>query len=159
MNPNPKQVVVWPASVKEVLSYHSTAYMLMTDSGWIARAAWWLLKKRRALTPFVETTRTWTFYPHHQQPLHDAMLKACDSDLPFIRDGKAVFIIGGRTFQELTNAPAFKNTVTFECCPFKSEDPYYGRRAFNIPVHVVPNMVGMALVPRVLIEMKNEATA
>lgn len=152
MRPRPQSVAIWPASAKEVLSYRQTPYMLMTGAGWIARAAWWVLKKQGALTPFVETIRTWTFEPAAQKPLYDAMIEAAGSDLPHVVSGNAVFIIGSKNFQDLATAPAFKRVLTFESGPFAINDPYYGRRVFNIPIHVVPNMVGFALVPKVLIE-------
>jgi hypothetical protein len=82
------------------------------------------------------------------------MLAAVDNDLRYIYEGKAVFIIGGATFSELVSAPEFRDQMRFVTGPFGMNDHYHGRRMFDIPIHVVPNMTGVAVVPRVLIEHK-----
>lgn len=150
-----QSVAIWPSSVREVVERKETAYMLFdAKAGWLARMAWKLLKKLNALTPYMESVRRWEYVPHKQGALHEAMLKAVDYDLRYVYDGKAAFIIGGATFSELVNAPAFRDQMTFMTGPFGMDDGYRGRRMFDIPIHVVPNMVGMAVVPRVLIETK-----
>jgi hypothetical protein len=150
-----QSVAVWPASVREIIERKETPYRLLdAKAGMVARAAWWLLQKLNALTPYLETVRRWDYVPQEQGALHEAMLKAVDYDLRYIEDGKAVFIIGGATFSELVSAPAFREQVVFATGPFRMDDPYRGRRMFDIPIHVVPGMVGMAVVPRVFIEAK-----
>lgn len=151
----PQDVAIWPASTREIVERNETPYMLLdAKAGVVARSAWWLLKTMKALTPYFESVRKWTYVPHEQKALHEAMLAAVDYDLSFVADGKAVFIIGGATFSELVNAPAFRDQMRFMTGPFGMDDGYRGRRMFDIPIHVVPNMVGMAVVPRMLIEAK-----
>lgn len=150
-----QRVAIWPTSIMEVVERRATPYRLLErNAGYLARAAWWLLNKLKALEPYFETVRTWTYVPHEQAPLHEAMLKAVDYDLRYVADDKAVFIIGGATFSELVGAPAFQEQMRFSTGPFGMNDPYRGRRMFDIPIHVVPNMTGMAIVPRVIIESK-----
>lgn len=150
-----KRVAVWPASVRDVIERKETPYMLLdSKAGIVARWAWWVLHKLKALTPYVETVRRWEYVPHQQRALHEAMLEAVDHDLRYVADGKAVFIVGGATFSELASAPAFREQMQFMTGPFGVEDPYHGRRIFDIPIHVVPGMVGMAVVPRVIVETK-----
>ncbi len=154
-----QQVAVWPASVRSVIERKETPYKFLdANAGMVARAAWWLLNKLGALRPFFESVQRWEYVPHNQAPLHEAMMKAIDYDLRYIENGKAVFIIGGQTFSELVSAPAFRDQMRFMTGPFYldggSRDPYHGRRMFDVPVHVVPGMVGMAVVPRVIIEKR-----
>lgn len=148
-------VAVWPASIREIVERKETPYRLLdAKAGVVARAAWWLLQKLNALTPYMETVRQWDYVPDKQGPLHEAMLWAVNRDLRYIADGKAVFIIGGATFSELTKAPVFREHMMFMTGPFAMNDSYHGRRMFDIPIHIVPGMVGMAVVPRVFIEAK-----
>jgi hypothetical protein len=145
-------VTVWPASVRETIEYHDTPYKLMDGkAGLLARGAWWLLHKLGALSPFVEKVTRWHFVPREQKALHEAMLAAA-GDLRDIYDGSQVFLIGGQTFRDLVGSPVFRNYMVFQTGPFGVNDPYFGRRIFDVPIHVVPNMVGVACVPRVLIE-------
>lgn len=152
-----QQVAIWPSSVREIIERKEMPYMLLNaKAGRIGRAAWWVLKKLNALSPYMESVHKYQYVPHEQKALHEAMLKAVNHDLRYVYEGKAVFIIGGSTFSELCNAPAFREQVMFMTGPFGMaggrSDPYGGRRMFDIPIHIVPHMVGMAVVPRVLIE-------
>lgn len=148
-----QQVLVWPASVHEVVERNETPYKLLdAKAGLVARAAWRLLEWLGVLSPYMETVRRWDYVPSEQRALHEAMLEAADHDLRNVADGKAVFIIGGATFSELTNAPAFRDNMRFVTGSFGINDPYHGRRMCDIPVHVVPRMVGLALVPAVIVE-------
>lgn len=150
-----QSVAVWPASVREVVEHRPTLAMYLDErAGLVAKAAWWLLGKLKALRPFSETVYRWDYVPHKQAALHEAMLDAVDRDLRYVADGKAVFIIGGATFSELVNAPAFRDQMRFMTGPFGMQDPYYGRRMFDVPIHVVPNMTGLAVVPRAIIETR-----
>jgi hypothetical protein len=151
----PQQIAIWPASIREVVERKETPYRLLDKkAGALARCAWWLLGKLKALDPYYESVRSWTYVPHEQAALHEAMLKAVDYDLRYIYEGKAVFIVGGATFSELVGAPAFRDQMRFVTGPFSLDDGYRGRRMFDIPIHVVPNMTGFAVVPRVVIETK-----
>lgn len=148
-----QRVAIWPADIRSAVTRRETPYRLLArKAGSLARAAWWLLQKLNALEMHMETVSTWTYVPHAQAPLHDAMLKAIDGNLRYVADGKAVFIIGAADFSELAGAPAFREMMRFHTGPFGINDPYMGRRIFDIPIHVVPNMTGMAVVPRVIIE-------
>lgn len=150
-----QEVAIWPASIREVVESVETPYMLLdANAGVVARAAWWALKRLKALKPYFQIVSKWTYVPHEQAALHEAMLKAVDYDLRFVADGKAVFIIGGKTFSDLVSAPAFRDQMVFATGPFGMDDGYRGRRMFDIPIHIIPNMIGMAVVPRVLIETK-----
>lgn len=148
-----QRVEVWPASIMEVVERIETPYRLLDKkAGVIARAAWWVLNKLKALEPFYEKVQRWEYVPHKQAALHEAMLAAIDHDLRFVYERKAVFIIGGKTFSELVGAPAFRERMMFMTGEFfMGSNPYAGQM-FDIPIHVVPNMVGMAVVPRVIIE-------
>ena len=150
-----KRVTVWPASVTAVVERYETPFKLLSKkAGPVSRALWWALKKLGVLEPYFETLRTWNYVPHDQSDLMEAVAKAYGERLDYVADGEAVFIMGGSTFAELSGAPAFQNMMAFDAGPFGRHDSYGGRRIFNIPIHVVPNMTGMALVPRVLIETK-----
>lgn len=152
-----QRVAIWPASLMETVERRETPYRLLDhNANIIARAAWWLLQKMKALQIYHETIRTWTYEPHKQQALHEAMLTAADGDLRYIYEGKAVFIIGGQEFSELTNAPVFREEMMFRTGPFGFQDAYRGRQIFNIPIHVVPHMTGMAVIPKVLIERSSD---
>jgi hypothetical protein len=152
-----QRVAVWPASVREIIERKQTPYMLLNENvGVVARAAWWVLHKLGALSPYMESVRRWDYVPHEQKALHEAMLAAMPEDLEYIYNRKAVFIMGGQTFSELVNAPAFRDVMRFDTGPFGMaggrHDLYGGHRMFDVPIHIVPNMTGMALVPRVIVE-------
>lgn len=148
-----QRMTIWPASVREIAERRETPFRLLTKgAGPLARGAWWLLKKLNALEPYMETVRRWEYVPHKQDALHEAMLKAIDYDIEYIARGEAVFIIGGETFSELVDSPAFRDNMRFSTGPFMARDAYGGRRMYDIPIHVVSNMTGIAVVPRVLVE-------
>lgn len=151
-----QSVAVWPASLHEMVELKETPFKLIdSKAGILARACWWALKKMNALQPYSETVRTWQYVPHEQKALIDAMIEAASDDFDYIYKGKAVFIIGGKTFSELTGAPAFRDMMRFAVGEFGHVDAYGGRRFYDIPIHVVPGMIGMAVVPKVIIETRN----
>ena len=151
-----QQIAIWPSSVKEIVERRETPFKLLDHkAGMISRFLWWVLKKMRRLQPYSETVRTWAYVPHQQDELHNAMLKALEEarfDMHDVYDDNLVFLIGGQDFSSLAAAPAFGRQMMFETGPFGMQSPYYGRRMFDIPIHVVPNMMGLAVVPRAIIE-------
>ena len=148
----PQTIEVWPASLLNTPERQKTPYKFLVKSNWACRLAWRFLGWMKALEPYYATVDRWTYVPHEQKALHDAMMEAAQGDLRYIWEGKAVFIVGGKTFSELTQSPVFTQQMMFKTGPFGISDPYRGRHIFDIPIHVVPSMTGMALVPKVFIE-------
>lgn len=70
-----------------------------------------------------------------------------------------VILVGEDTFFEYVNeqridTPFFYQPATFELNTMFEEDPYYGRRVFNWPVHVVPGFSGFLIAPKAITEVK-----
>ena len=148
-------VVVWPAEIKRFTETKPTPYRFLgAKAGVIARAAWWLLGKLGALEPYVETVETWTYLPSVQTDLLEAVLRAVRNGRGMFNIDDAAIIMGAATFQELTDSPVIRNYMIVSTAPVAMEDPYRGRRVAGIPIHVVPGMTGMAVVPRVAIEKR-----
>lgn len=148
-------MAVWPASISKTVTYQETPYKLYKMPkrwGAIAKLLWRVLHKLNALEPFSEKVTKWTYEPAQQDELHEIMLKAINEQPELAYNKKGVFIIGEKTFQELVDAPIFRETMVFHTGPFGRHDPYMGRQMYNVPIHIVPYMEGVALVPKVVIE-------
>lgn len=149
-------MAVWPAERRLTEEKRETPYRLLAHkAGWLARAAWRFLQWRKALEPYVESVQKWSYVPAADKPLINLVLDCIREgrrhDLAHIAEGKAVIIVGEATFQEFTGSPMFRDTLRFTA---SITGNYYGREIAGVPVHVVPGMSGVAIVPRVLIETK-----
>ena len=127
-------VTVWPADLKTWTVRKETPFMLLHErAGWLPRTLWWALKRMRVLVPFSETVQRWTFEPS-QKELCAAMLEAANHDLRFVYEDKAVFVIGSKTFHELTGSPEFRDQMRFLVGPVRDARPAF-RAAYVQPAH------------------------
>jgi hypothetical protein len=150
-----QKVSIWPADIARTVSKNKTPAVHIKDAAdkpWYVKLALWVLNKNKMFTPHWEKIETWTYVPYQQDALHEVMMKCIDQDMDYINSGKAVFIIGGKDFAELTGSPVFREVMRFNTGPFYKHDPYNRRQIYGFPIHVVPNMTGVALIPSVLIE-------
>lgn len=138
-----------------------TPYMLRKEPqrhAWLARLCWKLLHRLKALEMYSETVETFTYTKEDQKTLTKMVMSIGD----FLWDAdddpeRYVVICGAMDFQEAIRSPEIHREMAFQIGPFGSDLPY--RRIFNMDVHVVPYMSGVAIVPRVVIEKKARTAA
>ena len=120
---------------------------------WLARVLWWGLHKINALEPYLETVEIHTYGEPKQSKLDHAILAHLDHIMCRGHDPKDyAIIIGAEQFAELTGI-LFRENHTVPSGRFCFQCPDGYRAEFvGLPVHVVPYMDGIALVPKVLIE-------
>jgi hypothetical protein len=154
----PQTVTIWPANLhRRIRKDKQPLYKVNYDdfSPWYIRLAFWMLTKQQVISTHWEAIETWTYVPAKQNDLHTVIMNCIRQDIDYVNEGKAVFLIGGKDFSELAGSPVFREVTTFSTGPFHRNDPYRGRQIYGFPIHVVPHMTGVALVPRVLIEQKS----
>ena len=129
---------------------------LKKDASWFARMLWRILEKMKALDPYSETVRTWTYSKPQRQNLMEAIqLATYEFNALYNRD--AVLVIGGKDFAELTGSPAFCSMMRFDTGDFYYEDvDGFTKRILGVPVHVVPNMKGFAVIPKHIVVKRKE---
>jgi hypothetical protein len=129
---------------------------------WLAKQLWSGLHRLRALQPWFTTVTTYEY----TQKAQDDLTKAIMHHIDYIKNegGKIedfAIIVGGEKFYELTNIMLHDNTYrTFPAAPlrFCTDD---GREIViqeyrGIPIHIVPHMSGIALVPKVILKRKED---
>jgi hypothetical protein len=134
---------------------------------WLARLAWKLLTKLKALDPFHYTYDVQTFGYTEQDIVTRAILEQVDH---ITRDNRRitdfVFLVGSDTFYELAHLnvlePIHFPLGEVRYGEMKSEDGcrvYEHRYSIRgLVVHVSPYVSGMAIVPRDLFESKQKIT-
>jgi len=132
--------------------------------GWLARLLWRGLEKLHALEQYTTLIETYSYTQQNQEDLTKAIMGHIDY---LLRDGCKIedyaFIVGGETYYELTNT-MLRNSANVMRFPagnirfnnYDDEGTRYVYEFRGIPVHVVPNMSGIAAVPKVLIEKKKD---
>lgn len=123
---------------------------------WLIRKMWQWLHNCGALRPYEHTIDTYEF----GEPEAETIWRAVQEQMLELLDAGEepsdyALVCGAATFRELTDAVA-DSLRTFNMPPFR-----YGLRGYRgevrgVPLHVVPRMEGIALIPRVVIEMKEE---
>jgi hypothetical protein len=143
-------IEIWPADLNlSVTKSKYPKYKINKKApSWIVK----LLLKYKILTPHWDNIETWTFDPYEQKALHEVMYKCMEQDIEHVIEGKAVFIIGGKEFAELTGSPIFRQVMKFTSLDYIRNHPYRGPEIYGFPIHVIPHMTGVALIPTVLIE-------
>lgn len=125
--------------------------------GWLAKQLWKVLMKLGALEQYWTFTETYSYTHKHQEVVTKAILKHID----YLLDGGEKIedysiIIGGSTFYELTDLMIRNGLMSFPlgAVRFGNDDgeSRYMYEFRGIPIHVVPHMEGIAIVPKVLIE-------
>lgn len=129
---------------------------------WLARQLWNGLHRLRALQQYTTMIRTYEYTTRAQ----DEVTKEIAHHISYIRsEGKKIedfaLIMGGDKFYELAHLQLIGlEHRTFPAAPlrFGQDD---GRKVVReeyrgIPIHVVPHMSGIALVPKVILERKKD---
>jgi hypothetical protein len=154
---------------RKVVKYPEGGYKFFEPKkyAWLARFAWKLLTKLKALDPFHYTYDVQTFGYTEQENITRAILEQFDH---IVRDNRRindfVFLVGSDTFHELTHLNVLE-PIQFPLGEvrygeMKSEDGcrvYEHRYSIRgLVVHVSPYVSGMAIVPRDLFESKQKIT-
>jgi hypothetical protein len=120
----------------------------------IARLAWWFLEKTGAVKRRFATSKVYRFRePKASKDINEAVFLAIKDRIRHggLADDYAV-IMGHETFRDLMQVrdgllPMGSQSFRFSAGPFS-----YRGEMFNVPVHVVETVKGVALIPRVIIE-------
>lgn len=131
-----------------------------TKHVWLARLAWKLLMRLHAMKPAWRTEKVYKFVEPVDHPEINAAIGALLKGKHRMGANPAnyVIVMGSSTFRELlgqSDAPIMpmnRTDVEFRAGPFF----YEGGRFFQ-PYHLVDDIKGVALIPRVLVERKVES--
>jgi len=153
----PQTIRINPISLQDIrVEREAPGYHFLSEkAGWFARFLHRRLEKWGLLEPYMITEQQWTFYPEAREAksLMDRILDAVDQyDILRIMDDEALIIMGTKDFRELAGCPEIRNYMRFDVGPVGVNDPYRGRRIAGIPIHVIPNVEGFAVIPKVLVE-------
>jgi len=126
---------------------------------WAANTLWSLLHRLNAVEQYQFTE---TFYSF-SKPAQDSIFSmVSDQMLQVVAYGEDLnnyaLVVGAETFEELTQATMHRHAAVKLEGPYPFGLPGGYRGAFrNVPVHVVPLMEGVALIPKVVIECEKIA--
>ena len=120
----------------------------------LASWCWTLLHKLRAIEPYGFHENVYTYTPSQQKEITSRLMEGIDQ--VFRRGGDIAdycIVLGGNDFSEMMNSEAIRNMVTLAT----SEVRYQTRDGYRLeyrglPVHVVPNVSGAAVFPKVIVE-------
>ena len=125
----------------------------------ISRFLWWCLERLGAITPCLQTYYAYTFRPPAKS---DTILGAVNNALrdrvrSYGDTKKYAVLMGYEDYLTYINEtrdlmPIGDQTLRFNVGPFS-----YRGAVFNMPVHVVESIKGVALVPKVAVEEKRAA--
>jgi hypothetical protein len=139
--------------------YRETPYMLRKEPkrfAWLARLCWKLLHRLNALEMYSEKVVRWTYTKEAQETLTKMVMKMGDFLWEAADDPERyVVVCGAEDFHEALRSPEMRHEMVFSIGPFGSDRPY--RRMFNMDVHVVPYLSGIAVIPRVVVEKQARA--
>jgi hypothetical protein len=142
------------AGLDNEILYRPTPYMLRKEPkrfAWLARACWKLLHRLNALEMYSEKVQTWTYTEAAQETLTKMVMMMRESLWEASEHpDRWVVVCGAKDFHEAVNAPEFRDAMTFSVGPFGRSIPY--RQMFNMDVHVVPHLTGIAVIPRAIVE-------
>ena len=139
----------------------------MKRTGWLARLCWHILGRIGALVPFDEKVHVLTYTHDAQKRVSTRMMHAVTDILKMGGEPELyAAVMGADEFAELCwdqeanhSMVHFRvRTERFGYIPSRDEDDpegYHGYRAsyHGISVHVVPFLSGVAMIPKVVIEM------
>ena len=122
----------------------------------LARAAWWLLTKLGAIKKRFGTTRIYKFRePKASDSINEAVFRAIKDRIRHdgLPEDYAV-VMGHETFREMMRVTQDLMPMGSQVFQFRAGPFGYRGEMFNVPVHVIETVKGVALVPRVVIERK-----
>jgi hypothetical protein len=115
-------------------------------SGWLARRFWWGLRKLGALSPYSERVVTARYTQDNAATVAKALIGYMQRNgFGNVDPREMVWIMGDKEFSELANTEPNDRYLSIQAGPigFGSE-----RKAFDIPVTVVPGLTGYAAIPK-----------
>lgn len=153
MSIRPEQRVQFARLDRDIF-LRETPYMLRKEPkrhAWLSRLCWKILHRLNALEMYSETVETFNYTKEDQKTLTKMVMSIGDFLWEAADDPERyVVICGAMEFQEAIRSPELHHALAFQIGPFGTNRPY--RRMFNMDVHVVPYLSGIAVVPRVVIE-------
>lgn len=123
---------------------------------WLAKLCWFILNKLKAVHPHFGEVIRYTFHEYQQEKLTKLVFE-CLRERNF-RDHENIddyaFLIGREDFVALVREDENILTQFIKLGPFPAGPLGYEGQIFGIMVHVVNNLSGFAIVPKVAIEKK-----
>jgi hypothetical protein len=120
---------------------------------WLANALWWGLQKIGAVRVRMSTSKAYKLRdPKNAQSVVEAVANAIkNADRFFYKRDSYAVIMGYETYRTLMNEQSQLMPMGGRAFEFAAQIGYNGRM-FNVPVHVVETVKGVAVVPKVVIE-------
>lgn len=142
-----------------IIAYSETPYKLRKEPkrfAWLARLAWKLLHKLNALDIYSEKVTTWHYSKARATELADRIMEMRDDLERYYEDpDRYAVVMGQNDFMELMHAPFMREEMVYIARINHCSSPYRGI-VRGLPVHVVPWLAGMAVLPKVVIETKTK---
>ena len=141
------------------IRYAATPYMLakqprMKRTGWLARLCWKVLHRIGALEPYSERIEIYTFDSCIQERITDRVMFAAEAILERgERPENYAVVMGEVELREVWKEMELNQSfVTMQTKEYRYQDSYRGRTVMGLNVHAVAGLIGVALIPKVLIE-------
>ncbi len=167
---------VWISSVCPRPPYMLACKPRVKRTKWLASLCWKILHKIGGLTPFSETVQVLEYRPADKAKVRERVLDAIHGIIDFWNDDleKFAIVMGAADFYELRQSTSVAGSTRFsvEAGPYRvitkdrNGDLYdedqrfrYKAKTFDLPVHVVHTLSGVAVIPKVLIEVKEGSDA
>lgn len=120
----------------------------------LASWCWDLMHKLRALEPYSFSETIYTYTPSQQKEITDRLMEGID--LVF-RRGEDIenycIVLGDDDFSEMMQSPPMSRMMTFATTNIRYQNSHGHRlEYYGLPVHVIPNISGAALIPKVIVE-------
>lgn len=117
---------------------------------YLAKFCWWILRKIKGLAPVIYDDVKYHRTRFNGQDIIEKIFKANRQLQIFaLNPDKYVLILGAQTFAEMINTnPDIRHQFQFE-----AEIEYTGR-LYLTKVHVIPDLEGFAMIPKVVLEEK-----
>jgi hypothetical protein len=121
---------------------------------------WRWLHNCGALEPYWHSEKVYTYNEPKRQAVSEAIMDAMDEVLHSVayrgaRTDDFVVCLGGFEFEEIMRGFVATRPTLIDAGEFYLKDQNgYVAKFHNMPVHVIPHMKGVALIPRILVEKK-----
>jgi hypothetical protein len=141
----------------QTMHYTPTPYKIAKKPprfAWLARFCWWALHKLKALEPFFESTKIYTYTEADQEKVSERVhFAACEILDRELNPEDYAVVMGAHDFAELAQELDMPGYITVTAGEWRKQTyGGYVAHLYGLPVHVVAGLSGAALIPKVIIE-------
>jgi len=138
--------------VAETINFKATPYKLKKfppKLTWLCNFLWKILRKLKALEPYIHEYTTWTYIPASHPSLQNEISNVLTTAIRYNESNDLIILVGGDTFKELTQSPVFNQIFNFRSVNMKGiKNPFEVGTCYSYPIRVIPWMKGIIALPK-----------